>query len=374
MANAGDYRPIRSKYKAINALLPYAALQEHDGKPEMLDAFLCAFRASKMLEFRWLYSRNHTGTLFSKASPHGIILVSPHINWGSLEDGGDLVQQWAAVTSAVPYTEELAQSIVDTLLQIAYYNQLLPHIPTNIWLWLNKQPSLHPTSSGRYYGTQLPVVKAIRELKDIKIIKSYFLLVWSEWDYLTDDAFNESCISICEDFSEAWSGWHWTELIQHLDHILTQLGQGLEHLQQHNPNLTGDNFQKMEDQYRKLKDILVEAVTGVSYSMITLPRMLTQVDMYRISCNIHVCTPTPMSIALYLEPSALPTPSPSLVTWTLMHLFIEHPATPSISLPSNRVCPVHPVLLSKHHQGQFLYYVSILDLLSCMFPDLYFCL
>jgi len=334
MANAGDYRPIRFKYKAINALLPYAALQEHDGKPEMLDAFLCAVRASKLLEFEWLYSRDYTGTLFSKASPHGIILVSPHINWGDLRDGGDFVQQWAAATSAVPDTEEVAQSIVHTLLQIAYHNQLLPYIPANIWLWLNKQPSIPPTSLGCDYGTHLLVVKAVRKLKDIEIIKSYFLLVWSEWNCLDVDAFDVSCASIHEDFSEAWGGWHRAELIQHLDHILTQLGQGLEHLQQHNPNMREGYFLKMKYQYKKLKDILVEAVTGVSYSMITLPCMLTQVDIYRILCNIHVCTPTPMSIALYLEPSALPTPLPSLVTWALIHLFIAHPATPSISLPS----------------------------------------
>jgi len=268
MANAGDCHLIQSKHKAINALLPYAALQEHDGNPEILDAFLHAARASKMLEFGWNRTREYTGTLFSKASPHAIILTAPHMEWGFLMDRGDLVQQWAVATSAVLYTEEVAQSVVDTLLQIAFWDQLLPHIPANIWLWLTKRPSLPPTCGGHYYGTCLTVAKAVRELKDIEIIKSYFLFVWSEWDYLKYGVFNESCISIREDFSDACGGWHRTELLQHLDHILTQLDQGLEHLQQHNPNLRESHFQRMKVQYRELKDILLEAVTGMSYPII----------------------------------------------------------------------------------------------------------
>ena len=313
VVNAGNYQLIQSKHKAINALLPYAALQEHGGKPEILDAFLSAARASKMLKFEWPRTRDYAGTLFSKASPHGIILGSPYIRWCYLTDRGDLVQQWAAAASAVPYTEEIAQSVVDTLLQIALYTHLSPYIPTNTWLWLTKQPSLPPICRGWHYGTCLPVAKAVRKLKDIEITKSYFLLVWSEWGYLTDDAFNESCASIYEDFSETWGGWHQAKLIQHLDHILTQLDHGLEHLQQCNPNLDGSDLQTMNDQYRKLKDILLEAATGVSYLTIMLPYMLTQVDMCRISYNIHVCTSTPMPIVLHLEPSTLP--SHSFVAW-----------------------------------------------------------
>jgi len=315
MANAGDYHLIQSKCKAINALLPYAALQEHDRASEILDAFLCAARASKMLNFGWSHTREYVGTIFSKASPCAIILASPYIHWEAFPDDRGLVKQWVAAASAVPYTEEFSQSVVDTLLQIAHYSQLLPHIPANIWLWLTKQPSLPPTCSGRYYGTNLFVTKAIRELKDMEIIKSYFLLVWSEWDYLKYGVFDESCASICEDFSEAWCGWHWAELIQHLDHILTQLDQGLKHIQQHNPNLEQVGFQKMKDQYRKLKDILLEAVTGASYSMIILPYMLIQVDICRISCNIHVCTPTPMPIVLHLQLPTLPSPLSSFVAW-----------------------------------------------------------
>jgi len=315
MADAQDYHLIQSKRKAINALLPYAVYQEHAGEPGILDAFLCAARASKLLKFEWSHTRKYTGTLLTKASPRAIILASPHIHWGALTDRGDLVQQWAAATSAVPHTEEIAQSVVDTLLQIAFHSQLSPYIPANTWLWLTKQPCLPPICRGRYDGTRLPVAKAVRQLKDIEITKSYFLLVWSEWDYFTDLAFDESCTLMHENFSEAWSGWHQAELIQHLEHVLTQLDQGLEHLQQHNPNLIEWHFQKMKYQYRKLKDVLLEAVTGVFYPMIIFHHILTQVDMYRISYNIHVCTPTPMPIALHQEPFTLPTPPLSFMAW-----------------------------------------------------------
>ena len=47
------------------------------------------------------------------------ILVSPHVPWWQFEDGERLVQLWADASSAVPYTDEVGQSVVDTLLQIA---------------------------------------------------------------------------------------------------------------------------------------------------------------------------------------------------------------------------------------------------------------
>jgi hypothetical protein len=95
-----------------------------------------------------------------------------------------------AAASAVPYTNEAAQNVVNTLLQIASKEELLPHIPVNVWLWLTKRPPLPPICSGRYVGTRAHVVKAVRALKDIEILKSYFLLVWSEWSHFSPGSFN----------------------------------------------------------------------------------------------------------------------------------------------------------------------------------------
>ena len=234
MVDVEDHHLIQSKYKAINALLPYAAQQEQDGKPEMLDAFLCAAKASRMLIFGWRHVRNYASGLTSNASPRAVILISPYIPWSNLIRG-DVVEQWVVATSAVPHTEEITQSVVATLLQIAFDPGLSLHIPADVWSWLTKQPSLPPICPGRRCGSYEYVCEVVLGLRDIKIIKSYFLLIWSEWDELLPGGFEAICASTHEDFSVAGSGHHRAELIQHLDHILTQLDQGLEYLQQHNP-------------------------------------------------------------------------------------------------------------------------------------------
>ena len=249
MAEVGEYHQIQTKHKTINALLPYAVLQERDGQPQILDAFLCAARASRMLKFGWSRARQYASTILSKASPRALALASPHIRWEFLTDRGDLVQRWAAATSTVPCTGEVARDVLDTMLQIASQDALLPHIPADFWFRLIKQPPLPPVCLGRDVGAHLLVAKAIRGLGDIEIAKAYFFLIWSEWDYLASGGFDESCASIREDFGGVWNGHHRAELIRHLDHVLAQLDRGLEYLQRHNPNLGERDFRMMKDQY-----------------------------------------------------------------------------------------------------------------------------
>jgi len=306
MAEVGDHHQIQSKHKTINALLSYAVLQERDGQPQMLDAFLCAARASRMLKFGWSRARRqYASTLLSKASPRALALASPHVRWEFLTDRGDLVQRWAAATSTVPCTDEVARDVLDTMLQIASQDALLPHIPTDFWFRLIKRPSLPPVCLGRDVGAHLHVAKAIRGLGDIEITKAYFLLIWSEWDYLVSGGFDESCASIRGDFGGVGNGHHRAELIQHLDHVLAQLDRGLEYLQQHNPNLGERDFRMMKGQYGRLKDILletnIEAVTRASYPTMAFHHMLTQADVHRIPYNIYVQASTSVPINLCLE-------------------------------------------------------------------------
>ena len=316
MAEAGGYNFVQSKHKAINALLPYAVLQERDGRPQMLDAFLCAARASRMLKFGWSRARQYASTLLSKASPRALALASPHVRWEFLTDRGDLVQRWAAATSMVLCTDEVAQNVLDTMLQIASQDALLPYIPTDFWFWLTKRPSLPPVCLGRDVGAHLHVAKAVRGLGDIEITKAYLLLIWSEWDYLASGGFDESCASVREDFGGVENGHHRAGLIQHLDHVLAQLDRGLEYLQQHNPNLGERDFRMMKDQYGKLKNILletnIEAVTRASYPTMGFPRILTQGEIHRISRNIYVQASVSVPIILYPEPSILFRPHPLL--------------------------------------------------------------
>ena len=191
MAEADDRHLLQSKRKAISTLLPYAVWQERDGQPEMFDTILRAVRASRMSKFIWHHVDRSFSTLLSGASPRAIVLGSPHIPYDRLinrRDGGNVIQRWATTASAVPYTEDIAQSVVDTLLQIASNDELLRHISVDVWSWLIKRPSLPPVCRGRSVGTCAHVVKAVRGLKDVELLKSYFLLVWSEWNGVLSDS------------------------------------------------------------------------------------------------------------------------------------------------------------------------------------------
>ena len=83
--------------------------------------------------FTWHHVEPFAIALLSKASPRAIVLASPHITWSTLTNSGNLVQMWGAATSAVPYTEGIAQSVIDVLLQIASSSELSPHITTDVW-------------------------------------------------------------------------------------------------------------------------------------------------------------------------------------------------------------------------------------------------
>jgi len=183
MVEDKDWRPIKAKRKAITALLPYALQEERDGQPEMFDTFIQAVRASKDRDFTWHWIRQYASSIPHETSPRAILLILPCIRWGRLTAREDLIQRWAVAASEVRCTEEVAQSVVNTLLQIASQEELIPYIPADAWSWLAKRPSLPPICRGRDVGTRGHVVRAVRALKDIEALKSYFLLVWSEWNY-----------------------------------------------------------------------------------------------------------------------------------------------------------------------------------------------
>ena len=269
MVEAEDHLPLESKRKAITALLPHAVWQERDGQPEMLDTILRAARASKMWSFMWCHVNQFISTLFSGASPRAIILVSPHFYWDRrLEDRGDLVQWWAATASAVPYTEEVAQSMVDALLQIASEDRLVEYIPADLWSWLTKQPSLPPTCRGRSLGAGPHVLKAVWALRDIEVFKSYLVIVWSEWD--TPRGCDEMCTSIREDFSGIGMGHHRAELIRRLDYVLGQMDHRLEYPGPRNRYLHAITQRRSKGKYQKLRETLLEIDSRTPHSLIML--------------------------------------------------------------------------------------------------------
>jgi hypothetical protein len=262
MISDGAPGPIHSKHKAITALFPYAIWQEQDGQHRVLDVCLHAARASKKWNFLWYHIRElPVGRLLNGESPvstkQAFVLMSPHLPWYESMDGHeDWVQQWAAAASAVPYTDEIGQSVADTLLHIAYSTSLQPHIPIDMWSWLRKSPSLPLICAGRFLGCHPDVVRIVQGLGDIETLTAYLILVWSEWQY--QYAIQETCALIRDDFSGIKMEHHQKKLLQHLDHVLGQLELGLEHLQQHSPRLDEYNIQLRLGQYRQLKEVLLE--------------------------------------------------------------------------------------------------------------------
>ena len=308
VAGVGDLTELHTKSKVVATLLPYAILQERNRKPEVLDAFLDAAKASEMSKFVWHRAEYLTRTLLHKATPRAIVLISPRIPWHWLTVGEGSIQLWLAAASVADYTEEVAQSVVDTLLRIASEDELLPHITVDVWSWLTKRPSLPSVCPGRFYGSYLHVVKAVRELGDIEILKSYLLIVWSEWDQLWDNGFHEMCVSLCEDFGGVGMGHHRADLIQRLDQILQRLDRGFELPKWFDVDHMLSSREKMKDQYEKLRDVLLEvnleAVSRTSCPLVFLPCIQTQAGVYRISRNIRVCATFAMTEAPLLGPSA----------------------------------------------------------------------
>ena len=187
MAFDGDLDELRSKRKAIMTLLLYAIRQERDGQPEMFSIFLRAAKASEMLDFGWHHVDEFVPHLYYNASPCAVVLASPHTPWHSFIEDLYLIERWTEAVSLVPYTEEIAQSVVNKLLRIASSGTISEYIPAEVWLWLKRRPKLPPTCWGHHFGTSSQVVKVVRGLKDVEVLKSYLLLIWSEWSTSWDE-------------------------------------------------------------------------------------------------------------------------------------------------------------------------------------------
>ena len=241
--------------KAFSALLPFAARQEQHQRHLTLDALLRVVRASEGCIWERIIP-----ALFNESSPLTIVLVSPHVEWHSafLADRGSLLTQWATATSAVSYTEEIGQSVVDVLLYASMYS----FIPVGIWKWLEKQPSLPPKCRGRAMGGDGNVIAYVRSMGDIKILKSYLLLVWSEWDPPWPNTLPETYALIREDFGGTKMSHHRKDLIKHLDRVLVQLNRGLGYLRQQKPRYYPTCFQQAKEGYRRIREVLLEVDRG----------------------------------------------------------------------------------------------------------------
>jgi len=222
-----------------------------------------------------------------------------------------------AAISVAPRIEEVAQSVVDTLLQIAANLYLRPFIPPDVWLWLNERPPLPSVCEGRWLGDDRDIAWTVRTLDDIEILTSYFILVWSEWKPLSSDGFVEMCVSIREDLNGIGMGCHRAELIRRLDYVLGELDRraGRLDITLENDELwydeIGPHSQAMKEKYGELKRILQEAEQEATEIPDRTPRsfiflgLLIFMDVHRIPLDLYVCPASPLSITSHLGRSVL---------------------------------------------------------------------
>jgi hypothetical protein len=268
----GQDLTIQSKRKAVSTLFPYAVRLAQGGQQGMMKAILRVTLESTSGGFVWCQIERYITSWFDESSPpslyQAITLVSPCADWQWGPYTRSSVARWAAAVSATPYSEAVGQRVVDVLLQIAHNDFLQPHIPIEIWAWLKRKPSLPPICRGRYWGTNSSVVRYIRGLGDVEILKSYFLVVWSEWGRVDYYGFDEMERIIRGEFCGNAMQHHREDLTERLDHVLAQLDRGLEYFTLHNPRIDQDVITRAKGQYGGLREALVEVGRC---SMETLP-------------------------------------------------------------------------------------------------------
>jgi hypothetical protein len=244
------------KRKAINTLLPYAIFLEQDGQRGMIDAILHAARVSdsnspNIGKFMWHHVTLYTSRLFEKRSPTSlnrvITLISPYVSWNGALNNKIAVARWAAAASEIPYSEEVGQSVVIALFQIAMIDFLRPHIPIEMWGWMKRQPTLPYIYNGVLRAADVIICSHVRRLGDIDILKSYFLLVWDQRACHPRNLL-EMETSIREDFGGMGMGHHRKDLIQQLDPVIGRL----------NSRAETPSMRRTKLQYTRLKDLLLE--------------------------------------------------------------------------------------------------------------------
>ena len=258
MAEETDPDQTLSERKAISALFPYAISLGRGAHQGMANGIMRLTMIPRSTRFMWHCLES---TLFVESSSPSlnrtIILVAPYLPWTDARHDQHMVDRWAAAVLAVGRVEEVCESVVDVLLQIASNGSLRSLVPDGIWALLKDRVSLPPVCRGRSLGTRLDVILHVRGCGDVEILKSYYLLIWSEWDSFSDPVINEMETSIREDFGGVRMWGHREDLMGRLDHVLAQLNMGSEYLNREKPGIDEVAIEPAREQYTKLRDALM---------------------------------------------------------------------------------------------------------------------
>ena len=273
MAGAPGTNPaFQSKQRAVNALYPYAIRLAQDGQRGLIEVMLRV--SPKLTDDRSTdnsYGLDIT-TLFDRSNPScwnpANTLVLCDYDWINGGYGWDSVSVWAAQVLITPYSEEVGWRVVDALLQIVSNDSLQQHIPIDVWAWLKRLPSLPPDCLGRYHATTSHVVLYVRGLRDIEILKSYLLHVWSEWDYLCNSGLSQMEDIIKKEFGGIAMRHHREDLTNRLDHVLGELDRGLEYFKQHSSRISEGGIQHRKGLYGQLKKLFEEQEEEIKASSV----------------------------------------------------------------------------------------------------------
>jgi len=238
----------------------------------MADVISRAVVASISARFVWRRIEGYINALFdeSRSPPPDLVimLMSPFVSWYTLQHDENAVERWVAAALAVWDSEEVGWSAADTLLQIACRESLRSHIKVELWERMKNQRTLPPYCEGTGHITHTTVVPFVQQLGDVEILKSYFLLVWSEWNTINGYGLDVMDASIRQEFGGNGMRHHREQLIERLDHVLRELDRGIEHFRQ--PALDRLHYSRFEDldsersiqrrkeKYRYLKQVLLE--------------------------------------------------------------------------------------------------------------------
>ena len=230
--------------------------------------------------------------------------------WSFLRHGSDIgvmMQYWVTAASELPDTHDVHESVVHSLLEMAFDEGIRPHIPVVAWEWLKKRPALNHGSSVLWDGGSEQVVQVVRTLGDIELIMSYLFVIWSEWNALRSNDCEGMQRLIREELNGVRAARCRVELIQRLDYILSQLDQGRECLYPRGWNVSEAEFLQVRQHYERFRRDLLEldkeaaqVLAGMSPWAASVARFcLLTMSVYRISFHLHVCSSTSLSIAAF---------------------------------------------------------------------------
>ena len=204
------------------------------------------------------------------------ILALPHLElaWIDSDDMHKFTGLWISAADALEDAEDVREAVVDVLLQMTFFHSARAHITPRAWSWLHKRPSLPPRCRGRLLcSIGSNVLPAIRARNDIKLLTSYLITMWSEWDCAGEWAFEGMCEALLEEFCGGGDGVreHRNDLVARLNLVLEELGGGLAYLRMRHPDMQPREFEVIRERYRELKRVLVQGtmsngVLRVNYS------------------------------------------------------------------------------------------------------------